>query len=252
MPSGLVFVAIVVIWAVILAPRIVRVYERGTSQRTTQRFRSAMSVLGRSQQDPVRVVHTSKREVPPGSATLVTHNRSTAAARRRRTLMVLCSLPVITVLATVVGAVPAALTLVSILPAVAFVAACARVPLRSTAPVRVATDAQVATDAELTSSSAQVVPPTRRFIPAVGVVGPKLVGLSDRDLFAFRSRSSAASSRRRGAWSQAQELSTRQAQEQQDALAATFSSVEEQLGLEQYVASPSGVDGLPYKRAANE
>lgn len=247
MPSGLVFVAIIVIWAVILAPRVVRVYERGTSQRTTQRFRSAMSVLGRSQQDRVRIVHRSKHE-PPGAQQVwpATRGSATAAVRRRRTLLVLCALPAITVLAVAVGPVPPAMTIVALLPVAAFLVACARVPLRSTAPN--ATSA----NPEAISSPAKVVPPTRRLITDLGVTTPHLGLMAGRDLSAFRSRSSASSSRRRGAWSQAQEMSYLQVQEQQDALAATYSSVEEQLGLDHYVTSPSGVDGRPYKRAANE
>ena len=51
---------------------------------------------------------------------------------------------------------------------------------------------------------------------------------------------------RPGSWTQARVL------EADLAIAGTYGSVEEQLGLEGYVASPSDVDGQPYLRAANE
>lgn len=45
MPSGLVFAAIVVIWAIILIPRMVRVYDMRSTERTTRRFQHAMASL---------------------------------------------------------------------------------------------------------------------------------------------------------------------------------------------------------------
>jgi len=46
MPSRLAIVAIAVIWAAILIPRMAAVYERSAAGRTTRRFQRAMAALG--------------------------------------------------------------------------------------------------------------------------------------------------------------------------------------------------------------
>lgn len=68
MPSGLVFIAIVVIWAVILVPRVARMYERGATERTTRRFQHAMASLGGSRRERRRSVDVMLVRRAPSSA----------------------------------------------------------------------------------------------------------------------------------------------------------------------------------------
>lgn len=248
MPSGLVFVAIVVIWAVILAPRVVRLYEQGTSQRTTRRFRSAMTVLGRSQQDRVRTIHTSRRSATERESPLPQRRTGgrQAPVRRRRTLLVLSLLSAGGVVAGVLGFAPMWLAAVAAVPVMAFLLACARLPLSG------ANQPAESTEEPPGPLAAPPLPATRRFVPhGQGFELAATDMPTPLHVTAFRARSAVRAHSRRGSWSRAQELATRQIQEQESALAATYNSAEEQLGLEQYVNSPSGVDGLPYRRAAN-
>ncbi len=71
MPSGLLFIVILTIWAVILVPRMVRMYDQHATQRTTRRFRHAMSSLGGSRrtQRPVDVMMV-RRVAPVRRATV--------------------------------------------------------------------------------------------------------------------------------------------------------------------------------------
>lgn len=68
MPSGLVFIAIVAIWAVILVPRVARLYDRGATERTTRRFQHAMASLGGSRRDRRRPVDVMLVRRAPSSA----------------------------------------------------------------------------------------------------------------------------------------------------------------------------------------
>lgn len=70
MPSGVIFLAIVAIWAAILLPRFARYYDRTSSQRSTRRFRRAMQTLGGVKRvRPVDVTHVRRPvSVPAASA----------------------------------------------------------------------------------------------------------------------------------------------------------------------------------------
>jgi Ca2+/Na+ antiporter len=62
MPTGLVYVAILVLWAVVLVPMWLRRHERTAEHRTTRRFRHAMATLDRSRltRRPVDVMLVSR------------------------------------------------------------------------------------------------------------------------------------------------------------------------------------------------
>jgi hypothetical protein len=255
MPSGLVFVAIVVIWAVILAPRAVRLYERGASARTAHRFRSAMTALaGTTSKPAARVVHTSTKASETAHAGQRSRVPSGAIGRRRRAMLVFGSVPIVVAPLVLIGALPVWVMFPTMLPLGSFAIACLLTPLPSSpAPT------QVQTSDHVTDSQVIAVPSTRRRIaPTVSAAAAypaptaSLV-FAAADLSAFRSRTSAPGAIRPGAWAKAKDLPPSLAVVEQDlAIASTYESVEAQLGLEHYVASPSEVDGVPYRRAANQ
>lgn len=255
MPSGLVFVAIVVIWAVILAPRAVRLYERGASARTAHRFRSAMTALAGTTTKPVaRVVHTSTKA--PERAHAVEHSRvpSGAVGRRRRAMLLFGAVPIVLAALVLIGVLPVWVLFPAALPLGSFAIACLLTPL-PTSPAL--TQVQIASD--VTDAPVVAVPSTRRRIAptfsAAAAYPQQTTNLvfAGADLSAFRSRSAAPGAIRPGFWAKARDLPPSLAVVEQDlAIASTYESVEAQLGLEHYVASPSEVDGMPYRRAANQ
>lgn len=242
MPSGVVFVAILVIWAVILAPRAMKLYERTATQRTTKRFSSAMAVLGSGKTVARVAVDTARRGSKvvvdtraPGVSATPTHQfeataeagprpLSRATQRRRRVAAVCAGALTIAVVAALVGVVPWVVVPAAGLPLVLFLGACAARPMQRRGP----------STARVPSQSQ----PTPQLQPQTDATAPAVVMLATR-----RARRSGL---RPGSWTQARVL------EADLAIAGTYGSVEEQLGLEGYVASPSDVDGQPYLRAANE
>ena len=245
MPSGVVFVAILVIWAVILAPRAVKLYERTATVRTTSRFSSAMSVLGSGKaaarvavdtarrgsrvviDAPTSVVGPSQGFVVPPSARVAAGAGKRAAGRavqRRRQVASICAAVfALAVVAVVLGALPLLALPVAAVPLVVYLTACAAAA--GTRRKREAT----------------------RVSPAVAAVEQPVSKAGGRtDPMALPSRRVHRVGLRAGSWTQARIL------EADLAIAATYASTEERLGLDRYVASPSDVDGEPYLRAANE
>jgi hypothetical protein len=254
MPSGLVFVAIVVIWAVILAPRAVRLYERGTSARTAHRFKSAMTALAGSAPKPAaRVVHTSTRASESAHAVERRRVSSGAVGRRRRALLMFGAVPLVMAVIVLIGALPVWVMFPAALPLGSFAVACLLTPL----PTSI-TQPRVQPAADVTDSQVVAVPTTRRRIAptfSAAALPPQATSLvfAAADLSAFRSRSATTGPIRPGSWAKAKDLPPSLVVAEQDlAIASTYESVEAQLGLEHYVASPSEVDGMPYRRAANQ
>ena len=241
MPSGVVFVAILMIWAVILAPRVMRLYERNATQRTTNRFSSAMTVLGggkavaRVAVDTARrgskvVVDTRSPRVAPmpdaagadgAVGPIPRRQHSRAVLRRRRAAVAGAGVVVVAVAAAVSGVLPWIVVPVAAVPLVAFLGACA-----ATAGQR--RDRRVVSGADPASTPAAT------------------PGTADAGVAPLPTRRARRSGLRAGSWTQARVL------EADLAIAATYASTEERLGLDRYVASPSDVDGEPYLRAANE
>lgn len=256
MPSGVVFVAILVIWAAILAPQAVKLYERSASERSPQRFKAAMAVLGSGRVVSRVSVETAKRapaikisrrgvsDAALGSASGAGRLGAAASAgkravKRRQQIALGCAALLGIIVALVVaGLAPAFAVVLGALPLVSYLGLCAvtaRLRLSSRLGVAASESDQVAQPRSAQPRSAErpaaepetadggTAQPVPRVVPAL----------------ARRSIDSAQST---------QALHN----ETEDALAATYESVEEQLGLDRYVASPSDVDGQPYLRAANE
>lgn len=139
MPSGLAIVAIAVIWAAILIPRMAAVYERSAAGRTTRRFQRAMAALGGGRRAlgraDVILVHRAARAPHDGFDQAVdlhidhgvdpfsgaaedealsfaraererTVAARIAASRRRRTLLTLLGLTVVVAVVGLLGLVP--------------------------------------------------------------------------------------------------------------------------------------------------
>jgi hypothetical protein len=70
MPSGLLFIVILAIWAVILIPRVIRMYDQHATHRSTRRFRHAMASLGGSRRSrrPVDVMMVRRAQSVQGMA----------------------------------------------------------------------------------------------------------------------------------------------------------------------------------------
>ena len=91
MGSGLILFVIVGAWLSVLVPMALKSHDTSASLRSVDRFGDAMRVLSRR-------TPGDRREVvlPPAPATLVDHLPLTAAERRRRTLLVLVGLSLVT------------------------------------------------------------------------------------------------------------------------------------------------------------
>lgn len=252
MPSGVVFVAILVIWAVILAPRAMKVYERTATQRTTKRFSSAMTVLGNGKTVARVAVDTARRgsrlrldtftpgvsgagseqaAAPGGGSRGVRAGRASRAVyRRRRLTAALTGVVLLAVLAGLLGVIPLYAVLLAGVPLALYLGACAA----STRQRRRASARQAPAPAITQEQPPAGASPTSATQPE-----PDGVAI-------LSSRRARRSGLRPGSWTHARVL------EADLAIAATYASAEEQLGLDRYVASPSAVDGEPYLRAANE
>lgn len=250
MPSGVVFVAILVIWAVILAPRVMRLYERTATQRTTKRFSSAMTVLGSGKSVARVAVDTARRGsrvvVDTRGPSINAHtNRprrvvaaggvarpSRAVIRRRRVVALCVGVVGLAALAALVGVLPWIAVPLAGLPLALFLGACA-------------TSAARRREERTTAAAEQ--PVLAANLGQAGAASPGLAHDSRSDgAIRLNARRARRPGLRAGNWTQARVL------EANLAIAATYSSTEEELGLDRYVASPSGVDGEPYLRAANE
>lgn len=253
MPSGVVFVAILVIWAVILAPRAMKLYERTATQRTTKRFSSAMTVLGNGKTVARVAVDTARRGArvtvdthapefsSPGLGQSPDHGSgarrqgtSRAVFRRRQLTAAFGVFLLLATLAGLLAVIPWPAVALSGVPLVLFLGACAASAghRRKAAAVRAQNRVEAHDQALAAARQPDVADSAARSEPT-GVV-------------MLSSRRARRSGLRPGSWTHARVI------EADLAIAATYASPEEQLGLDRYVASPSAVDGQPYLRAANE
>jgi len=116
--TGLIYGAIVLVWAAFLVPWALRRYDEAAHTRSIERFSTAMRVLGRGETDQAAAPAPAPR--PSRTAARV------AARRRRRTLLLLLA---VTGLAVVVAATPVAPAWIAVPPlvlVVAFLVACRR------------------------------------------------------------------------------------------------------------------------------
>ena len=246
MPSGVVFVAILVIWAAILAPQAVKLYERSASERSPQRFKAAMAVLGSGRAVSKVSVDTSRRAPAikisrrgasgaglgsaSGAAGLGAEpSASKRAVKRRQQIALGCAaLLGITVALVVAGLAPAFAVVLGALPLVSYLGLCA-------VTARLRQETQVANRGVASDQS------TPHEFEQSDAVGGGAAPARPRVVPALARRSIDAPQPTQALHGEAEE-----------ALAATYESVEQQLGLDRYVASPSDIDGQPYLRAANE
>jgi hypothetical protein len=113
--TGLIYGAIVLVWAAFLVPWALRRYDEAAQARSIERFSTAMRVLGRDD------------DTPEGPAPQPSRAAARAAAqRRRRTLLVLLGLTAVVLALGVVSVVPLWLTVVPLLLVVSFLVACRR------------------------------------------------------------------------------------------------------------------------------
>ena len=96
MGSGLILLVIVGAWLAVLVPMALRSQESSSSQSTVEAFHDAMRVLAR-REGPAPVVGSGTVESPPTPTGLST------AARRRRVLLGLVGLALVTLLGAVLG-----------------------------------------------------------------------------------------------------------------------------------------------------
>ena len=134
MSSGPIFLLILVIWAVVLAPVVMRMYERSAPTRSTRKFNHAMLALGHAHRfrtpadvmlvrrgrqhshvllDPMVDHYLDHGDVPLGSdadddshAPRVTRAAAQAAMRRRRTVAGLLAATALLMIAALVGLLP--------------------------------------------------------------------------------------------------------------------------------------------------
>ncbi len=120
--TGVIYAAIVVPWAIFLVPLALRRHDQTARNRSIERFSSTMRVLstkdrGASNRVVLAPPRSAERLVPPdarpgsGGASTVARPASraalrAAAARRRRVLIVLVAVTLLTVVASLLGAVP--------------------------------------------------------------------------------------------------------------------------------------------------
>lgn len=140
MSSGPIFLLILVIWAVVLAPVVMRMYERTAPTRSTRKFSHAMLALGHAHRfrtpadvmlvrrarrhthvllDPMVDHYLDHGDLSPRdgandapSGPTVTRAAARAAMRRRRTVAGLLAATVLLIVAALVGVLPLALTVV--------------------------------------------------------------------------------------------------------------------------------------------
>jgi hypothetical protein len=169
--TGVIYGAIVVVWAAYLVPLALRRHDEASRSRSIARFSSAMRVLAR--RGPVgtvaasasaRVVLTPKAKdsgpilpqpgsAPPEAVPALGSNRAVAraaAARRRRVLSLLAGLAIVVVLVSLVGVLPRWSPLVPATLIVVFLAVARR-------SVRQANEAHWVADAAATEKSPTIV-----------------------------------------------------------------------------------------------
>ena len=271
MPSGLIFIVILAIWAVILVPRMVRRYDLHATDRTTRRFRHAMSSLGGSGRVRRRVdVMMVRRAAPAGSvstgaifdsavdlhldhgvdpfvAESVTDADSearrfaarTAAVRRRRVVLALCLGVCGAVVLALVGVVSGWVAVVPTMMLALMVAVSRRHALQQT---RWREQLRLRAEERRLRNSVDVVPlapvvSVRRRVEDVAGTAPAQV------------RSIDGKQRRRSLTPAQGRLA-----EQYRALSATYQDAEDELGLDDYVAGDVRPDysQQPRLRAVNE
>jgi len=120
--TGLIYGAIVVIWAAFLVPWALRRYDEASHTRSIESFSTAMRVLGRSDQPRPAV----QAAAPPAAAEVNVRPARTAAARRRWTLLVLLVLTVGVAVLGVLAIVPLWLVIVPATLIGAFLVVCRR------------------------------------------------------------------------------------------------------------------------------
>ncbi len=135
MGTGLIYGAIVVVWAAFLLPWALRRYDEASRARSVEKFSTAMRVLGRRDgREPAtlaapRGLADQPAAAVPSGATAVRPSRAAARAaarRRRRTLLVLLGLTALGLLVAVFSALPLWAALVPLVVVVGFLAVCRR------------------------------------------------------------------------------------------------------------------------------
>jgi hypothetical protein len=288
MPSGLVFAAIVVIWAIILIPRMVRVYDMRATERTTRRFQHAMASLGEQRRarrgmdvmlvrratpavhgvlfDPAVDLHLDHGVDPfLGDEEDQRRRRArreaarqvalTAARRRRR---VLAGAVAVTVAMTVLAGlsmVPMWLAMVPTVLTTSVVVVYRRQRRRQEVWLAELAERSAARASRALQTNARVAPVVAVVPQAAPEAAPVPAEPETNDVVVLRTGEGAGSVQAGGgAAPAARRRANRRAQarlaEQQRALAATYADAEEELGLDAY-ASPSQVRRA-HLRAANE
>jgi hypothetical protein len=133
--TGLIYAAIVVVWAVVLIPLALRRHDQAARSHSIERFSSAMRILARRgaasesgsiQVAPDRLARASLSHADAPAAQTAAPRRPTraamkaAAARRRRVLTVLVALTVVVGAVSVLGLLPLYATAVPLVLVVAF------------------------------------------------------------------------------------------------------------------------------------
>lgn len=135
MGTGLIYGAIVAVWAAFLVPWALRRYDEAAHTRSIEKFSTAMRVLGRRDAgEPAtlaapRGLAESEREpapVPPSAGRPTRAAARVAARRRRRTLLVLLALTAVVLLLGAVGVLPLWAVAAPLALVGAFLAACRR------------------------------------------------------------------------------------------------------------------------------
>lgn len=268
MPSGLLFIAILAIWAVILIPRMLRIYDHQSTHRSTRRFRHAMASLGGSRRArrPVDVVMVRRAESTPRAALGIVLDSAVdlhldhgvdpflgdedvvgteqtrrvtarlaaakrASARRRRVVLTLAGAVLLCFGLGIAGILPLAVALVPSCLAIGMVVVSRRFARQQTLwreEVRLRAEQRRAAHAVDVLPMAPVVP-VRRILDDQGVAV-----LNGK----VRSRSSAqgAGVARGFAGGRGATPAQVRLMEQYRALSATYSDAEEELGLDEYIA----------------
>lgn len=116
--TGLIYVAIIALWAAVLIPIWLRRHESDET-RAVDRFDGAMRALGRFRRGPR--TSAAHAEVSVKGASRVPTAQSSAATRRRNIMIALAVVLVLSVIAWGVGRVPAAIPLIALVLLATFV-----------------------------------------------------------------------------------------------------------------------------------
>lgn len=104
MGSGLIYAAVIGLWALVLLPMWLRTHDQSDEGKQVDRFKHAMASLGKSHYELIEQSNhrqvSAKRAMKAGAEV---RDRMTPAARRRRALAVLVVLQIVALLAGLVG-----------------------------------------------------------------------------------------------------------------------------------------------------